>query len=114
MKKLEEKLLEKGYKVWVSGKHIRIYINDFKKYLDIKEKGICRRSAVKVYEINGISNENCNKWIQKAVVELAESNKLSIYYDCVTEKFYFKDEYNCKLICNIYNSGINKLREDFR
>lgn len=112
MKTLEEQLLAQGYKIWQNGSFKkRIYINDFKKYLDIKDKGKSEATRNKVFEVNGISTEHLESYNQKLINEFI-TNKITIYYDCINEEFCYKQEkYNQEIIDKIYASGIEKLKE---
>nr|DAE10144.1 MAG TPA: hypothetical protein [Siphoviridae sp. ctGuJ10] len=111
MKTLEEQLLAQGYKIWQNGSFKRIYINDFKKFLDIKDKGKSDTTRNKIYEINGISTEFLETYNQKLINEFI-TNKITIFYDCINEEFCYKQEkYNREIINTIYASGIEKLKE---
>lgn len=106
---MEEKLINMGYKIWEAGDKKRIYINDFRKYFEIKE--LPKQMGRRVYEVNGISTEKSNSYEQREVAELVDHLPVKLYYNCNDDSFYFQNT-NYSMAKKIMNTAIEKIRQE--
>lgn len=96
---MEEKLLRLGYKVWEKGDMKRIYINDFRKYLEVEETNTpAAMGSGRI--VNGICTDECNAPTRRQVLSLIDWGfGAKLYYDCK------KEDWRCK------NPGNNLIKK---
>lgn len=88
---MEEKLLRLGYKVWEKGDMKRIYIDDFQKYLEVKETNTPETMG-RGRIINGICTDEYKSFAQRQALSLVDWGfGAKLYYDCKKEDWFCKN-----------------------
>lgn len=107
MNNVEKKLREEGYKYWEFKDMVRIYMNDFFKYLDINGDAWSKELI-----INNINfSKKCPNVKKTLTNKFNIQNQIKIYYDCVNQEFAYstRDSFYNELAQTI----VDKLNEKY-
>ncbi len=106
---IEERLLSAGYKIW-DKKGKRIYINNFKKYLNFVENTNSLNAYC--YIVNGIDISNKNRATRKKALALLDTD-IKLYFDCESNKFVWNERFgNDEVIDMLIRSAIQRIKEE--
>lgn len=85
---VEDKLISNGYTVWSKNGKERIYVNNLRKYLEIKKAdGDVTFNGISVWD-NTSRKSEYNAWVKKLTVYEKNSLGIDLYYDCKDKEWH--------------------------